>query len=64
MVTVLADTGVRTPDAGSMLATAVLVLVQVPPVVASVSVVVEPIQTVAVPPMTFGSGLTVSVAVE
>jgi hypothetical protein len=47
------------PEDEPMVAMAVLLLVQVPPP-ASVRVVVEPIQTVAVPLMAEGSGLTVT----
>lgn len=44
-------------------ANAVLLLLQVPPLVASVSVVVDPAQTMAVPPMAAGSGFTVTIEV-
>ena len=51
------------PSVRSMVATDVLVLVQVPPPMASVRVVVPPIQILLVPLMTDGDGLTVTTAV-
>ena len=49
--------GVTTPDEEPMLATLVLPLTHVPPVVASASVVVALAQTVVVPVMIAGNGL-------
>ena len=50
-------TGVTTPDEEPMLATLVLPLTHVPPVVASARVVVAFAQTVVVPVITEGNGL-------
>jgi hypothetical protein len=65
MVAEPAATPVTTPEA-STVATAVLEEDQVPPLVASASVVVDPAQRVVVPVMgwTVGRPLTVTVAVE
>jgi hypothetical protein len=57
-----AETPVTTPVA-SIVATAGVALLHVPPAVASVRVVVDPMQTVSVPPIAAGKGLTVTVAV-
>jgi len=51
MVTVPADTPVTTPLPEPIVATAVLLVLQVPPVVASLKVVVAPAQTDIVPVM-------------
>ena len=61
MEAVPADTPVTTPDAEPTVATPVLPEVHVPPAVASLSVVVSPAQTTAVPVIADGSGLTVTV---
>jgi hypothetical protein len=65
MVAVPAATPVTTPEAFTV-ATAVLEEDQVPPVVTSARVVVDPAQTVVVPVIAAktGSALTVTVAVE
>ena len=49
-----------TPEAGFMVAIDVAPLVHVPPATASASVVFAPTQTVVVPVMTAGVGLTVN----
>lgn len=56
-----AEIPVTTPVVGLMVAAAVLVLLQVPPVTLLTNVVVEPVHTKVVPPMVpaFGNGLTV-----
>jgi hypothetical protein len=48
----------RKPEAGPMDATAVLLLLQVPPPVVLVSVVVVPVQSVVVPAIGPGAGST------
>jgi hypothetical protein len=58
MVAVPADTPVTTPRLVTV-ATAVLLLAHVPPVVASERVVVLPVQIVVVPVIALGVGLTV-----
>jgi hypothetical protein len=58
-----ADTPVTTPVVKSTVATDVLVLVHVPPVVALLSVVVDATQVNSVPVMEAGGGLTVTTAV-
>ena len=60
IVVVPADTPVTVPEAEPMVATAVLVLLQVPPEVASLNVVVKPTHTVEVPEIAAGKGLTVT----
>ena len=62
MVAVPAATPVTTPDAVTV-ATPVLLLVHVPPAVASVSGVVNPTQTDNVPVIAGGKGLTVTTTV-
>ena len=52
-------TPVTMPDVAPMVATPVLLLVHVPPEVASVNVVVKPTHTFVVPPIAAGFGLTV-----
>jgi hypothetical protein len=54
-----AATPVTIPDADPTVAWAVLLLLQVPPAVRSDKVVVKPIQTLVVPVITAGIGLTV-----
>ena len=55
-----ADWPVTTPDPGTTVATAGVSLLQVPPAVASLKVVVEPWHTVKVPVITAGKGLTIT----
>jgi len=55
-----AVTPVTTPLLVPMVATVVLLLLHEPPAVASLSVVVRPEQTLAVPVMEAGNGLTVT----
>ena len=64
MVEVPADTPVTTPEL-FIVATAALLLLHVPPVVASLNVVEFPIQTLVVPVIaaTVGKGFTVTVVV-
>ena len=62
MVNVPAATPVTTPVV-LIVATEVLLLLHVPPAVASVKLVVNPIHTDAVPVMVAGKGLTVAVVV-
>jgi hypothetical protein len=57
-----ADTPVTTPVPETIVATPVLLLAQVPPP-ASLNAVVNPAQTVGVPDIADGSGLTVLTAV-
>ena len=54
------DTPVTTPEEDPTVARAVLLLLQVPPEVASVNVVVKNGQTTAVPPIAAGEELTVT----
>ena len=63
MVTVPADTPVTIPLPVPIVATVVALLVQLPPPVASVKVVVRPEQTFMVPETVDGNGLTVKVEV-
>ena len=59
MVVVPGDTLVTTPEPeGTMVATEVLLLLQVPPAVASLNVVIKPMQTLAKPVITDGKGFT------
>ena len=58
------DTPVTKPVEEPTVAFAVLPLVHVPPLVASLMLVVKPAHTVAVPVMDEGSGLTVTTTVE
>ena len=58
------DTPVTTPVDEPIVAMPVLPLVHVPPLVASLMLVVKPAHTVAVPVMDEGSGLTVTTTVE
>ena len=62
MTVVLAVTPVTVPVL-PIVAMAVLLLLQLPPVVASVRVIVVPADTVSVPPIVAGIGLTVTTAV-
>ena len=59
MVTIPEVTPVTVPEVEPMVATPVLLLVQLPPEVASVNVVVKPTHTFVVPPIAAGFGLTV-----
>ena len=61
MVAVPADTPVTMPLPVPIVATVVALLVQLPPPVASVNVVVNPEQTLVVPEIPDGNGLTVKV---
>ena len=63
MAAVPADTPVIIPVDKPAVAIPVLPLLQVPPVVASLNTVAAPTQTVAVPVMGEGNGLTVTVTV-
>ena len=58
-----ADTPVRVPvvPPETMVATPVLTLLHVPPLVPSLSIVVEPWHTLAVPVIAAGNGFTVTV---
>ena len=47
------------PDPGLITATAVLLLVHTPPVLLSLKFVVDPLQTLSIPLITAGKGLTV-----
>jgi hypothetical protein len=61
MMVVPGDTPVATPVPATMVATEVVPLLHVPP--ASVSAVVNPLQTARLPPIAAGSGLTVTASV-
>ncbi len=63
MMDVPEATPVTMPDDRPIVATPVLPLLHVPPLVASVSVVVESTHAVIVPPIDDGIGLTVTTAV-
>ena len=63
MVVVPAATPVMIPVLEPAVATAVLLLDQVPPVIASVSSVVAPLHTAVVPNIAVGVGLTVRMVV-
>ena len=63
MVAVPVATPVTIPVVAPTVAVAVLLLLQPPPVVASLSVVVAPMHTTAVPVITPGNGFTVTAAV-
>ena len=63
MVTVAADTAVTIPEVLPTVAMAVLPLYQVPPVVASVKVVVPPAHTATVPLIALGAMFTVITSV-
>jgi hypothetical protein len=63
IIVVPPETPVTTPDDGLMVATAVLLLVQVPPVIVSLSGIIAPAQTVAGPEIEKGALLTVTTAV-
>lgn len=63
MVVVPAISALTTPDDEPMVAMAGLLLLQVPPGVASVSVVVKPMQPLVVPFMVPGSGFTVTAVI-
>ena len=60
MVGVPAATPVTIPELVPIVASAMLLLVQVPPVVASVNVIDEPTQTAVEPAIDAGIGLTVN----
>ena len=60
MTEVPAETPPTTPDAEPMVATAVLLLVQWPPEVASLNVAVDPIQEFTEPVIPTGLGYTVT----
>ena len=62
MVTEPDATPITTPEVETV-AMEVFVLLQVPPVVISVRLVVAPVHTVAPPPMDIGAALTVIAAV-
>lgn len=55
------DTPVNTPVAEPIVATPVVPLIQVPPEVASLSVIVDPSHTAVLPVIVAGNGLTVTV---
>jgi hypothetical protein len=55
------DTPVTTPVPATTVATAGVALLQVPPAVASLSVVVDPAQTLVVPVIAAGNGFTTTV---
>jgi hypothetical protein len=63
MLDVPPATPVTTPVVDTTVAIVVVPLVQVPPLVASVNVVVSPWQTLVVPLMAVGSGFTVTTKV-
>ena len=63
MTQVPAETPVTTPVATPTVAKAGVALLQLPPAVASLSVVVEPMQTLVVPVIAAGNGLTTTVVV-
>ena len=60
MVVVPASTPLTTPEPVPIVATRVLLLVQLPPVAASVKDVVKPTHTLVVPVMADGNGFTVT----
>ena len=59
MIEVPAPTAVTTPVLLTTVATEVVLLLHVPPVVVSVSVVLDPIHSPVVPPMAAGPAVTV-----
>lgn len=59
-----AVTGVTTPDPETIVATAVLPLVQDPPLVASDNVIVDPVHSAPAPVIAAGVGFTVTFATE
>ena len=63
IVVVPANTPVTIPVEEPIVATVGVLLLHVPPVVASLNVVVEPSQTVNVPVIPAGDGLTVTIVV-
>jgi hypothetical protein len=63
MVDVPAEMPVVIPDIEPMLATAVLLLLQLPPALASDNAVAWPMHTPVAPVITDGSGLTVTIEV-
>ena len=63
MVVVPADIPVTIPEMLPMVATVVMLLVHVPPLVASVKAAVDPTQVVSIPVIPEGSGLMVTVIV-
>ena len=63
MVTTPDVTPVTVPEVEPIVATPVLLLLHTPPLVASVSVVVKPTQTLVVPPIAAGFGLTVKLVI-
>jgi len=64
IVVVPAETPVKTPEAEPILAIAVLALAHNPGVEASISVLVLPAQTTALPVIAAGNALTVIVAAD
>ena len=64
MVDVPADTPITRPVDEPIVATGVMLLLQVPPVVASLSKVVAPTHTLAVPVIAGGPEVTVTVVVD
>lgn len=63
IVAVPVATPVTTPDEEPIVATVVLLLLQVAPTLVVLSVVVDPTQTASVPLMVFGAGCTVTTTV-
>jgi hypothetical protein len=63
MTVVPVVTPLTMPDDEPTVATVVLLLIQVPPAVASVTVIVEPAHTLVGPLIAAGAGLTVTTAV-
>ena len=63
MIEVPNATPVKSPVVDPIVATAVLLLVHVPPVDELVRVVVEPLHTVVVPAIAAGEGFTVTIVV-
>jgi len=57
------ETAVTIPAPVPTVATAVVPLAQLPPVVVSVSVIVDPVQAREDPPIAAGNGLTVTILV-
>ena len=63
IVTIPGDTPVTLPVEDTTVATAVLLLLQVPPATASLSVITEPAITVLLPAIVVGAALTVNITV-
>src|SRR5437763_776971 len=63
MTAVPASTPVTTPLDDPIVATAVVLLIHVPPAIASVKLVVDPVQTSSEPAIAAGNGFTVKTAV-